>query len=109
MLPYQMCIRDRYHYILRQRLGKLLVVVAALHSAIAATHHHKLADVALKLKEIFGASDINELPIFFNIAWYEQKAVIVLLALSLIHISSGRREQRDYQLYLPCSRHHQQP
>lgn len=39
------------------------------------------AVVALKLKEIFGASDINELPIFFNIAWYEQKAVIVLLAL----------------------------
>ena len=37
--------------------------------------------VALKLKEIFGANDINELPIFFNIAWYEQKAVIVLLAL----------------------------
>ena len=39
------------------------------------------AVVALKLKEIFGAHDINELPIFFNIAWYEQKAVIVLLAL----------------------------
>ena len=37
--------------------------------------------VALKLKEIFGAHDINDLPIFFNIAWYEQKAVIVLLAL----------------------------
>ncbi len=39
------------------------------------------AVVALKLKEIFGAKDINDLPIFFNIAWYEQKAVIVLLAL----------------------------
>ena len=37
--------------------------------------------VALKLKEIFGAGDINDLPIVFNIAWYEQKAVIVLLAL----------------------------
>lgn len=37
--------------------------------------------VALKLKEIFGVNDINDLPIFFNIAWYEQKAVIVLLAL----------------------------
>ena len=35
----------------------------------------------MKLKEIFGANDINDLPIFFNIAWYEQKAVIVLLAL----------------------------
>ena len=39
------------------------------------------AVVALKLNEIFGANDINDLPIFFNIAWYEQKAVIVLLAL----------------------------
>ncbi|MCR5077074.1 MAG: hydroxylamine reductase [Prevotella sp.] len=39
------------------------------------------AVVAMKLKEIFGANDINDLPIEFNIAWYEQKAVIVLLAL----------------------------
>lgn len=39
------------------------------------------AVVALKLKEIFGCDDINDLPISFNIAWYEQKAVIVLLAL----------------------------
>ncbi len=37
--------------------------------------------VALKLKEIFGVESVNDLPIFFNIAWYEQKAVIVLLAL----------------------------
>ena len=35
----------------------------------------------LKLKEVFGLADINELPIVYNIAWYEQKAVIVLLAL----------------------------
>jgi len=35
----------------------------------------------LKLKEVFGLEDINELPISYNIAWYEQKAVIVLLAL----------------------------
>ena len=39
------------------------------------------AVVALKLKEIFGCDDINDLPISFNLAWYEQKAVIVLLAL----------------------------
>ena len=37
--------------------------------------------IALKLKEIFGLDDINQLPISYNIAWYEQKAVIVLLAL----------------------------
>lgn len=42
---------------------------------------YSLAVIALKLKEVFGLSDINELPIAYNIAWYEQKAVIVLLAL----------------------------
>ena len=42
---------------------------------------YSLALIALKLKEVFGLSDINELPIVYNIAWYEQKAVIVLLAL----------------------------
>jgi len=36
---------------------------------------------SLKLQEVFGLKDINELPIVYNIAWYEQKAVIVLLAL----------------------------
>ncbi|NLN14056.1 MAG: hydroxylamine reductase [Tissierellia bacterium] len=42
---------------------------------------YSLALIALKLKEIFQLNDINELPIAYNIAWYEQKAVIVLLAL----------------------------
>lgn len=42
---------------------------------------YSLALIALKLKEVFGFSDINELPIVYNISWYEQKAVIVLLAL----------------------------
>ena len=42
---------------------------------------YSLAVIALKLKEAFGLNDINELPISYNIAWYEQKAVIVLLAL----------------------------
>ena len=42
---------------------------------------YSLAVIALKLKEIFGLEDINDLPIAYNIAWYEQKAVIVLLAL----------------------------
>lgn len=46
------------------------------------------AVVALKLKEIFGAEDINDLPIEFNIAWYEQKAVIVLLALLSLGIKN---------------------
>ena len=42
---------------------------------------YSLALIALKLKEVFGLDDVNELPIAYNIAWYEQKAVIVLLAL----------------------------
>ncbi len=42
---------------------------------------YSLAVIALKLKEVFGLKDINELPIVYNIAWYEQKAVLVLLAL----------------------------
>ena len=42
---------------------------------------YSLALIALKLKEAFGLEDINDLPIIYNIAWYEQKAVIVLLAL----------------------------
>ena len=40
-----------------------------------------MALIALKLKEVFGLDDVNKLPIVYNIAWYEQKAVIVLLAL----------------------------
>ena len=42
---------------------------------------YSLAVIAMKLKEVFRLNDINELPIVYNIAWYEQKAVIVLLAL----------------------------
>jgi hydroxylamine reductase len=42
---------------------------------------YSLAVIALKLKEVFGLEDINDLPIVYNIAWYEQKAVTVLLAL----------------------------
>ena len=49
---------------------------------------YSLALIALKLKEIFGLDDINELPIAFNIAWYEQKAVIVLLALLYLGVKN---------------------
>ncbi len=42
---------------------------------------YSLALIALKLKEVFGLDDVNKLPVVYNIAWYEQKAVIVLLAL----------------------------
>ena len=49
---------------------------------------YSLAVIALKLKEIFGLDDINKLPIVYNIAWYEQKAVIVLLALLSLGIKN---------------------
>lgn len=49
---------------------------------------YSLALIALKLKEIFGLSDINDLPLVFNIAWYEQKAVIVLLALLYLGVKN---------------------
>ena len=49
---------------------------------------YSLALIALKLKEIFGLDDINELPIVYNISWYEQKAVIVLLALLYLGVKN---------------------
>ena len=49
---------------------------------------YSLAVIALKLKEVFGLDDINELPIIYNISWYEQKAVIVLLALLYLGVKN---------------------
>lgn len=49
---------------------------------------YSLAVIALKLKEVFGLNDINELPIIYNIAWYEQKAVIVLLSLLYLGVKN---------------------
>lgn len=49
---------------------------------------YSLAVIALKLKEAFGLEDINELPIVYNIAWYEQKAVIVLLSLLYLGVKN---------------------
>ena len=49
---------------------------------------YSLALIALKLKEVFGLDDVNDLPIIYNIAWYEQKAVIVLLALLYLGVKN---------------------
>ena len=49
---------------------------------------YSLAVIAMKLKEVFGLDDINDLPIIYNIAWYEQKAVIVLLALLYLGVKN---------------------
>ena len=49
---------------------------------------YSIAVIALKLQEIFGLDDINDLPVIYNIAWYEQKAVLVLLALLSLGIKN---------------------
>ena len=66
------------------RIGKLRVFFADIDRVLDAgqcNDSYSLAVIALKLKEVFGLDDINDLPIIYNISWYEQKAVIVLLAL----------------------------
>ncbi|MDD4760700.1 MAG: hydroxylamine reductase [Bacteroidaceae bacterium] len=71
------CAKYRYN---KLELGEINGIPRVLDAG-QCNDSYSWAVVALKLKEIFGAKDVNELPIFFNIAWYEQKAVIVLLAL----------------------------
>ena len=69
----------KYKYI-KMNLGNIGGIPRVLDAG-QCNDSYSLALIALKLKEIFGLADINELPLAFNIAWYEQKAVIVLLAL----------------------------
>ena len=71
------CAKYRYN---KLKLGDINGIPRVLDAG-QCNDSYSLALIALKLKEIFGLSDINDLPIIFNIAWYEQKAVIVLLAL----------------------------
>ena len=63
---------------------------------------YSLAVIVMKLKEAFGMDDINDLPITYNIAWYEQKAVIVLLA--LLSLGLKKHSSRPYPSPLPFSR-----
>jgi len=69
----------KYKYI-KMNLGDIGGIPRVLDAG-QCNDSYSLALIALKLKEVFGLEDINELPIAYNIAWYEQKAVIVLLAL----------------------------
>lgn len=71
----------KYKYIkLQEELGDIGGIPRVLDAG-QCNDSYSLALIALKLKEVFGLADVNELPIAYNIAWYEQKAVIVLLAL----------------------------
>lgn len=71
------CAKYRYN---KLPLGDIAGIPRVLDAG-QCNDSYSLAVIALKLKEVFGLDDINKLPIAFNIAWYEQKAVIVLLAL----------------------------
>ncbi|MDD3773099.1 MAG: hydroxylamine reductase [Weeksellaceae bacterium] len=71
------CAKYRYN---KSNLGDINGIPRVLDAG-QCNDSYSLALIALKLKEIFGLNDVNELPIVYNIAWYEQKAVIVLLAL----------------------------
>ncbi len=71
------CAKYRYN---KLNLGEIGGIPRVLDAG-QCNDSYSLAIIALKLKEIFELNDINELPIAYNIAWYEQKAVIVLLAL----------------------------
>lgn len=71
------CAKYRYN---KLQLGDIGGIPRVLDAG-QCNDSYSLAVIALKLKEIFELNDINELPISYNIAWYEQKAVIVLLAL----------------------------
>ena len=71
------CAKYRYNKLLLGDIGGIPRVL----DAGQCNDSYSLAVIALKLKEAFGLNDINELPIAYNIAWYEQKAVIVLLGL----------------------------
>ncbi|MBO5668262.1 MAG: hydroxylamine reductase [Lentisphaeria bacterium] len=71
------CAKYRYNKLVKDDIAGIPRVL----DAGQCNDCYSLALIALKLKEVFGVKDINELPISFDIAWYEQKAVAVLLAL----------------------------
>lgn len=71
------CAKYRYN---KLNLGDINGIPRVLDAG-QCNDSYSLAVIAMKLKEVFGLNDINKLPISYNIAWYEQKAVIVLLAL----------------------------
>jgi hydroxylamine reductase len=78
------CAKYRYN---KLNLGDIAGIPRVLDAG-QCNDSYSLAVIALKLKEIFGLDDINQLPISYNIAWYEQKAVIVLLALLYLGIKN---------------------
>ncbi|SKA73497.1 hydroxylamine reductase [Clostridium sp. USBA 49] len=78
------CAKYRYN---KLNLGDINGIPRVLDAG-QCNDSYSLAIIALKLKEVFGLDDVNELPISYNIAWYEQKAVIVLLALLYLGVKN---------------------
>ena len=78
------CAKYRYN---KLNLGDIEGIPRVLYAG-QCNDSYSLAVIAMKLQEIFGLDDINDLPIIYNIAWYEQKAVIVLLALLSLGIKN---------------------
>jgi hydroxylamine reductase len=78
------CAKYRYNKLALGDIGGIPRVL----DAGQCNDSYSLAVIALKLKEVFGLDDINKLPIAYNIAWYEQKAVIVLLALLYLGVKN---------------------
>jgi hydroxylamine reductase len=78
------CAKYRYN---KLKLGDIGGIPRVLDAG-QCNDSYSLAVIALKLKEVFGLDDINQLPIAFNIGWYEQKAVIVLLALLYLGVKN---------------------
>ena len=78
------CAKYRYN---KLQLGDIGGIPRVLDAG-QCNDSYSLAVIALKLKEVFGLEDINDLPIIYNIAWYEQKAVIVLLALLALGVKN---------------------
>ena len=78
------CAKYRYN---KLNLGDINGIPRVLDAG-QCNDSYSLALIALKLKEVFGLDDINKLPIIYNIAWYEQKAVIVLLSLLYLGIKN---------------------
>ncbi|MDY0189444.1 MAG: hydroxylamine reductase [Desulfuromonas sp.] len=80
------CAKYRYN---KLQLGDIGGIPRVLDAG-QCNDSYSLAYIALKLKEVFGLDDINDLPISYDIAWYEQKAVIVLLALLSLGVKGIR-------------------
>jgi hydroxylamine reductase len=78
------CAKYRYNKLALGDIGGIPRVL----DAGQCNDSYSLAVIALKLKEVFGLDDVNKLPISYNIAWYEQKAVIVLLALLYLGVKN---------------------